>query len=239
MIYIYFHEKNVLLWSDLPTYFQCIQQSNNNGWVNFVLLKGNGFTQPGIQRINESIRAYVCCVLGAQAQTRCAIVKDSSTSFDTQKQFLVILEDTIDPVIQMMLPISIKRNEDIIATTRSRLNYVIAPDLYMMPADIVLKMGTVRGYKNNITVATRAMVFGINYGVNSERPQPKMAPALAGKPSTIKRAVDSSVPPVTKYHMTPAPPPPTKPFQSHSDNKIYIVITLGSLVGLSVTYFEC
>jgi hypothetical protein len=81
------------------------------------------------------------------------------------------------------------------------------------------------------------MVFGINDGVNSTRQQLKMAPVLAGNPSTVMRAVDSSAPPVAKYHMTPAPPP-TEPVQSHSDNKIYLVIVLGALVGLSVTYFK-
>jgi hypothetical protein len=128
-----------------------------------------------------NLNTYVFCVLGAQAQMRSAIVKDSSTSSDAQKQFLVILEDNIDPVIKMTLPISIKRYEDVIARTRSRLNYAIAPDLYRIPADMVLKVGTVQGYNNNITVATRAMVFGINGGVNSERPQPKMVPVLRSR----------------------------------------------------------
>jgi hypothetical protein len=47
----------IMNWSDLPRLFQYIQQSNNNGWANFIPRKGNGFTQPGIQRINDSIRA--------------------------------------------------------------------------------------------------------------------------------------------------------------------------------------
>jgi hypothetical protein len=106
----------------------------------------------------------------------------------------------------------------------------------MILADMVLKVGTVQGYSNNITVATSEMVFGINDGVNSKRQQLKMVPVLAGKPSTVMRAVDSSAPPVAKHHMTPAPP--TEPVQSHTDNKIYLVLGLGALVGLSVMYFK-
>jgi hypothetical protein len=52
----------------------------------------------------------------------------------------------------------------------------------MIPADMVLKVGTVQGYNYYITVATREMVFGINDGVNSERQQPKMVLSWLGSP---------------------------------------------------------
>ncbi len=85
----------MLGWKQLPQYFQYIQQDNTNGWVNFIPLKGKGFTKAGIQRINETIRAYVYCVLGAQAQTRNVIVGNTSTAFDAQKQFLSLFRDAI------------------------------------------------------------------------------------------------------------------------------------------------
>jgi hypothetical protein len=219
----------------------------DHGWMVFMLQEGKGFTRAGIARLNDSIRMYVWCILDLQAETRSPIVGSGGTSLNAQQQFLVILEDGISQSQSLSIPRMIKRFEKAIARTRSRLNYAIAPDLYMIPADMVLKVGIVQGYNNNITVATREMVFGINDEVNSMRQQPKMVPVLVGKPPTIKRAVDSPAPPVAKHHMMSAPPvakhhmmpaPPTKPVQSHSDNKIYLVLSLGALVGLSVTYFK-
>jgi hypothetical protein len=140
-----------------------------------------------------------------------------------------LLEDSIKQEQSLSLPKAIKRYKDVITGTKSRLNYAIAPDLYMMPANMILKVGTVQCYNNNLTVATRGMVFGINDGVDSERLHPKMAPVLAGKPSKVMRVVDSPTPPVAK-HLTPQPPP-TEPVQSHFDNKTYLVLVLGALVG--------
>ena len=43
-------------------------------WTTFVLDKSEGFTQAGVERLNDSIRTYVWAILGAQAQTRSNIL---------------------------------------------------------------------------------------------------------------------------------------------------------------------
>ena len=49
---------------DFPDYF----------WnQNFTLDESSGFTKEGILRVDSSIKAYVCCILGAQAQTKTRI----------------------------------------------------------------------------------------------------------------------------------------------------------------------
>ena len=53
-------------------------------WTTFVLDKSEGFTQPGVERINDSIRTYVWAILGAQAQARTSIL-GTGTAFDAQK----------------------------------------------------------------------------------------------------------------------------------------------------------
>ena len=60
----------------------------------FVLDRSEGFTQAGVERVNESIRNYVWATLGAQAQTRSNILK-AGTGFDAQKQFLANIENAI------------------------------------------------------------------------------------------------------------------------------------------------
>ena len=59
----------------------------SGAWTRFVLDKSEGFTQAGVERLDDSIYTYVWAILGAQAQTRSNILK-TTTGFDAQKQFL-------------------------------------------------------------------------------------------------------------------------------------------------------
>ena len=56
----------------------------DHAWTTFVLDKSEGFAQPGVERINDSIRTYVWAILGAQAQARTSIL-GTGTTFDAQK----------------------------------------------------------------------------------------------------------------------------------------------------------
>jgi len=88
-----------------PCRFQFIPQSTNtvikidyisqseavDGWMQFILEKSRGFTRAGIIRIDDSIRAYVYCILGSQAQTRSNIMK----SLECQQNFVDLLESDV------------------------------------------------------------------------------------------------------------------------------------------------
>ena len=49
----------------------------------------------GITKINESIRAYVYALLGAQAQTKTSVLTEG-TGLDAQLQFITIVESLIN-----------------------------------------------------------------------------------------------------------------------------------------------
>ena len=66
----------------------------SGAWTTFVLDKSEGFTQAGVERLNDTIRTYVWAILEAQAQTRSNILK-TGTGSDAQKQFLANIEDAI------------------------------------------------------------------------------------------------------------------------------------------------
>ena len=55
----------------------------SGAWTTFVLDKSEGFTQAGVERLNDSIRTYVWAILGAQAQTRSNILM-TGTGFDAK-----------------------------------------------------------------------------------------------------------------------------------------------------------
>ena len=78
----------------------------SGAWTTFVLDKSEGFTQAGVERLNDSIRTYFWAILGAQAQTRSNILK-TGTGFDAQKQFLANIEDAIASPVD--IPSSIAR----------------------------------------------------------------------------------------------------------------------------------
>ena len=86
----------------------------DKAWRTFILNKSDGFTHPGVERLNNSIRTYVWAILGAQSQTRTGII-GSGTAFDAQKQFLANIEDAIASPVD--LPSAISRYQDVLAIT--------------------------------------------------------------------------------------------------------------------------
>jgi hypothetical protein len=142
-----------------------IEQEHKNAWTTFILDTSKGLTKAGIERINDSIRTYVWCLLGSQAQTRSSIM-DSSTGFDAQKQYLANLEDAINSAVD--LPSSIKRYEDVLRYARSKVDFAVGGGLYMLPSDLRLQIGTIVNYNNEILVAGDDRKLGKNEDVNSK-----------------------------------------------------------------------
>ena len=59
-------------------------------------------------------------------------------------------------------PDSIERYQNAINNSHSKLDFVIGSGLYMIPSDLVMKIGNLDNYNNNILIATDNMDFGIN-----------------------------------------------------------------------------
>jgi hypothetical protein len=167
-----------------------ISQDTGDFWTTFILGKSHGFTRPGVERLNDSIRTYVWLILGAQAQTRTCIL-GTGTAFDAQKQFLANLEDAISSPVD--LPSAIKRYQDTLQYAGSEVNFVFGIGLYMAPGDMLLRIGQVVGYNNEIVIATAAQTLGINTGVNATSPPP----TSQGETGLVK--------PMTPTVVTPAP----------------------------------
>ena len=194
-----------------------------------------GFTRQGIERLNDSIRTYVYCVLGAQAQIRSPIIGNAGTIYDAQKQFIFDLEDCISGKgSSISIPDSIKRYQEAVNNTHSRLDYVIAPGLYMIPTDMVLKIGSIVGYNNNILIADENMKFGLNV-VNTQQlppPVPKMDdstkfPDNRPTPTDLEKPEKPIIidkPQVSLHAMT------------HDETKWITAILLGASIG-SLVYF--
>ena len=128
-----------------------ISQQHRNAWSTFILDK-SGFTRPGVERINESIRAYCWAILGSQSQVKSDILGVGS-AFDAQKQFLANTEDAIQSPVD--LPRQITRYQNALKYARTKMDYVFGFGLYMAPSNMKLRIGTIQGYNNKIILSTR------------------------------------------------------------------------------------
>ena len=122
-----------------------------------------GFTRPGVERLNDSIRTYVW------AQTRTTIL-GTGTAFDAQKQFLANVEDAISSPVD--LPSAISRYQDVLRYAGSKVDFVFGIGLYMAPSDMELVVGTIEGYNNEIVVPGPGQILGVNAHVNLLSPGP-------------------------------------------------------------------
>ena len=74
--------------------------TNDNGRVErqfdfFMADKSEGLTQAGMAKLNQSIEAFVYCILGAQANVWWSILSSSRSSKGAQREFLFLVEDVI------------------------------------------------------------------------------------------------------------------------------------------------
>ena len=61
----------------------------------FMADKSEGLTQAGMVRPNQSIEAFVYCILGAKVNVRSSTLGSLGSAKEAQRDFLVIVEDAI------------------------------------------------------------------------------------------------------------------------------------------------
>ena len=83
-----------------------------------------GLTQAGLARINQSIEAFVYCVLGSQVNVRSSILGSGGRAKEAQSEFLVLVEDSIR---QPDLEKSVQRYQLAVDEAKVRLNLAVCP----------------------------------------------------------------------------------------------------------------
>ena len=76
-------------------YFIRNDDGTENQFDFFVPDEAQGLTQTGLSRLNQSIEAFVYCVLGSQVNVRSSILGDGGRAKEAQSEFLVLMEDAI------------------------------------------------------------------------------------------------------------------------------------------------
>ena len=122
--------------------------------------KTSGLTQAGLARINQSIEAFVYCILGAQVNVRSSIIGAGGRAKEAQTEFLTLMEDAIR---QPDLAKSVQRYQLAVDEAKVRLNLAV----WLMPATMIINTESTVGYNNKLKQAVPGMKLGVNNNVNS------------------------------------------------------------------------
>ena len=127
--------------------------------------KANGLTQAGLSRINQSIEAFVFCILGSQVNVRSSIQGVGGRAKEAQNEFLVLMENAIN---QPDLAKSVQRYQLAVDEAKVRLNLAVAPNAWLMPARMLINKESTVGFNNKLKQAVPGMKLGVNNAVNPD-----------------------------------------------------------------------
>ena len=124
-----------------------------------------GFTDVGLLRILESVRAYAYLILSSHASARSSVVGNTASALTAQSAFLNNFEDIVNRRVDIRE--DIKHYQDTLSYASSKVDYSVGENIYMIPSNMNFKMktGTV-GYNNKILVSDGKFILGKNEKVN-------------------------------------------------------------------------
>ena len=133
----------------------------------WIIEKSVGFTDVGLLKISESVRAHAFLILSSQASARSSIIGNSASFLTAQSAFLNNFENVVNRRVNIQE--DIKRYQDTLSYASSKVEYSIGESIYMLPSNMQLKIktGTV-GYNNKFLVSDGKFILGKkNEKVNS------------------------------------------------------------------------
>ena len=189
-----------------------------------------GFTDVGLLKISESVRAYAYLILSSQASASSSIVGNTASALTAQSAFLNNFEDIVNRRVNIQE--DIKRYQDTLSYTSSKVDYSLGQNIYMLPSNMELKIktGTV-GYNNKILVSDGNFSLGKNDEVNLMTPAIKNhktnsleTPAMkstqtATRPKCNSNDVLSHAPVISQKNQEPKT-------ITHNNEKIALVLAL-------------
>ena len=196
-----------------------IQPDDIEQYAWFVPKNSSGLTKAGLARINQSIEAFVYCILGAQVNVRSSIIGGGGRATEAQSEFLIMMESAI---IQPDLAQSVQRYQLAVDEAKVRLNLAVAPMAWLMPANMIINTTSVVGYNNKLKQAVSGTKLGVNNGMNTETKKSALR-LMDGGPSKVKLPNSHPSNPIHKAVMAAQNPKlakKTQPKRVHTDDKV-------------------
>ena len=128
--------------------------------------KSQGYTNVGLYRISESVRAYVYLILSSQASARSGVTENTASALTTQKAFLNNFKDIVNHRVDIRE--DIKRYQDTLSYASSKVDYSVGENTYMLPSNMNLNIRSrTVGYNNKILISDSKFSPGKNDNVNT------------------------------------------------------------------------
>ena len=200
----------------------------------WIIEKSVGFTDLGLLKILESVRAYAYLILSSQASAGSSIIGNSASSLIAQSAFLNNFENVVNRRVDVRE--DVKRYQETLSCASSKVDYSVGENLFMLPTNMELRirLGTV-GYNNKIFISDKKFNLGKNDEVNSLK-----------TPAIKNHKTNSLETPAIKSHLntaqglTHAPAishhEDEKPKITHSDEKISLVLALAGSFAIWNTF---
>ena len=120
----------------------------------WIIEKSVGFTDVGLYRISESVRAYAYLILSSKVSARSAIVGNTASARTAQSAFLNYFENVVNCRVDIRE--DIERYQDTLSYASSKVDYSMGENIYMLPSNMNLKIKTgTFGYNNKILVSDK------------------------------------------------------------------------------------
>ena len=193
-----------------------IQPDDIEQYAWFVPKNSSGLTKAGLARINQSIEAFVYCILGAQVNVRSSIIGDGGRATEAQSEFLTLMESAI---IQPDLAQSVQRYQLAVDEAKVRLNLAVAPMAWLMPANMIINTASVVGYNNKLKQAVSGTKLGLNNELNTETKKSALQ-LMAGGPSKVNPPNSHPSNPIHKAVMAAQNPKPPKKVRFNLPNEV-------------------
>ena len=135
----------------------------------WMIEKSVSFTDVGLLRISESVRAYAYLILSSQASMRSSIVENTMSALTAQSAFLNNFENVVNHRVDIRE--DIKRYQDTLSYASGKVDYSEGENIYMLSSDMNLKIRSETvGYNNKILVSDGKFSLGKNEKVNLMAP---------------------------------------------------------------------
>ena len=111
----------------------------SDSMTRWILEKSVGFTDVGLLKISESVRAYAYSILSSQASARSGIVGNTASALTAESAFLNNFENMVNH--RLDIKEDIKHYQNTLSYALSKVDYSVGEHLYMLPSDMALKSG--------------------------------------------------------------------------------------------------
>ena len=147
--------------------------------------KSVGFTDVGLLKISESVRAYAYLILSSQASARSSIVGNTVNALIPQSAFLENFENIVNCRVDIRE--NIKRYQDTLSYKSSKADYSVGESIFMIPSDMNLKIRSgAAGYNNKILISDGKFNLRKNDEINLAVPAMKSQKTISLETSAIK-----------------------------------------------------